>query len=50
MKINTANNASMQGFFFIIIIYRSITEFHKIKVNVKPNVIIFPQGLAHLGV
>lgn len=38
------------SFFIMMIIYRSITEFHKIKVNVKPNVIIFPQGLAHLGV
>lgn len=33
---------------FIIIIYNGITEFCKIKVNAKQNVIIFPGGLAHL--
>lgn len=34
---------------FIILICNGITEFYKIKVNVRLNVIISPRGLAHLG-
>lgn len=47
MKINTLNNISMP--LFIIIIYNGITEFCKIKVNVKQNVIIF-LGVWHICV
>lgn len=47
MKINTLNNISM--LLFIIIIYNGITEFCKIKVNVKQNVIIF-LGVWHICV
>lgn len=48
MKINTLKNISML-LFIIIIIYNGITEFCKIKVNVKQNVIIF-LGVWHICV